>query len=1256
MAGKIHDEQLKVDIIINGNDAQKKLGKLQTAKRNLKRENDDLRKAKARLVAQGKKETKEFKRLTKQLSLNNIEIKENESKQKELRKELGLTGLTTRQLRSEQKRLKAVMSGFIPGTDKWREYNAELQKVDARLAEVRAEMKGVQDVMNKSGVKTGFFSKVKDSLKSIGPLVLSAFSIGAVIAFFKAITSQIGVLKELKSTLSWFSNTQGDELNRVTARVEALSKAFKKDTSKMSESANNLSKQMNISFDKALDVIEKGLYDGADAHGELLDKVREYPPLLKEVGLSADESIALMTQEIKQGIYSDKGVDAIKEANIRLREMPKSTVGALNALGLSSKKIQKEITDGSKTTFDVIQLVSKRMASLPPQSKLVGQAIADVFGGPGEDAGYKYLANLHKIDLSMKSMVSHSDDWSRAKRVEVQANEALNNVLVKLTGTGSTLSLIYNSFKLGMSELLGTITGLRDTAHEASIAFDSQADAVIKLDKNLLPLIEEYDNLKKEASLTTTEQDRLKQVISKIGSIVPTAITAFDDYGNALDISSTKAKEFITTQKTLLRYKNAKVIKEQTEELRKLNKEHENNKSILSNRNSEGDIVKKTQAFTRGGNIILGEKDVSPEIIAKLQARQAEIQELKKEHQIILDAHNGDYLEKAIKKQNEETKQTDDQIAARKILEETAAKYRIKNIKNLSDKQLQLEIQSAIARANKLSGINVKKRKEEQKANQKRLELLKKFREELLFSAMSHVEKEKQHHKNRLKQAGVFGKSLADLTKKEIQVKELLEKQHQAKIAKIELNAFNDFLAKKKKGYADQKLKREIEFNERLFSINSFEEAKSLLRDKLSEEEFNKLSSLEDAKKVLKRKHEAEELNKQSEYLNSLVKLYKTALSTGDVEGINLVDGILTEEQKEAVNAKLEEVRKKISELNLAKKKLTNPKEDSELKSLDDVDIFGSSPEQWDTVFGNLDTTAEKIEALSTVLKGLQQAWGMYNQFVTASEQKQLQKLERSNNDKKKSLQKQLDDGLISQEQYNNEIEKLDNSLAKKKAEIEYKQAKREQTAALFNIVANTALGIMKAVSSFPLTGGMPWTAIIASVGALQAGLVLSSPLPSPGFEDGLYPVTRNDGKKFNAKLGRTHTGLVTQPTLMDGSYLAGERSTERNPEMIIDDVTFSKLDPRIPEYIMAVHNGTVSGFEKGKYETSFSNDVVGFEAENQDATEELRSNSVVIDLLSRIAIATEKGNVLVIGYEEARKINDLQNELVASKQNGNLV
>ena len=303
----------------------------------------------------------------------------------------------------------------------------------------------------------------------------------------------------------------------------------------------------------------------------------------------------------------------------------------------------------------------------------------------------------------------------------------------------------------------------------------------------------------------------------------------------------------------------------------------------------------------------------------------------------------------------------------------------------------------------------------------------------------------------------------------------------------------------------------------------------------MSDEELIQIDTLEKAKSVLKRKHEADELNKQGEYLQSLVDLYTTALATGEFEGVDFADKILTEEQRLILNEQLEQVRLKLSEIGLEKKKLAGQDEDADLSALDDIDIFGSSPDQWQKAFDNLDTAKGKIEALGVVLGGLQTAWSMYSDFVAANEAKQLRTLERSTEAKKNTLQNQLDSGIIDQEKYKEEVEKLDTELDRAKAEIEYKQAKREKLGALFGIASNTALGIMKSVAASPLTGGMPWAAIIGGMGLAQAALVLAKPMPERGFFDGGFTGNKalyHDGQ--DGVVGPVHVGEWVAPKWMN--------------------------------------------------------------------------------------------------------------------------
>jgi len=72
------------------------------------------------------------------------------------------------------------------------------------------------------------------------------------------------------------------------------------------------------------------------------------------------------------------------------------------------------------------------------------------------------------------------------------------------------------------------------------------------------------------------------------------------------------------------------------------------------------------------------------------------------------------------------------------------------------------------------------------------------------------------------------------------------------------------------------------------------------------------------------------------------------------------------------------------------------------------------------------------------------------------------------------------------------DLQKLE---AKRRKEVK-KQAKFNKAQAIVEIAINTAIAYSKAVTASPLTGGLPWTAIVSALGALQIAAVAAQPLP----------------------------------------------------------------------------------------------------------------------------------------------------------------
>ena len=110
-----------------------------------------------------------------------------------------------------------------------------------------------------------------------------------------------------------FTGKSGDDLKAFRNEVQAVADSFNADFRETLIATNALSKQFGISANEALQLVKDGFLSGADANGEFLDTLKEYPAYFKEAGISADQFVAIVAQTNKMGIFSDKGVDAIKE-------------------------------------------------------------------------------------------------------------------------------------------------------------------------------------------------------------------------------------------------------------------------------------------------------------------------------------------------------------------------------------------------------------------------------------------------------------------------------------------------------------------------------------------------------------------------------------------------------------------------------------------------------------------------------------------------------------------------------------------------------------------------------------------------------------------------------------------------------------------------------------------------------------------------------------------------------------------------------
>lgn len=305
---------------------------------------------------------------------------------------------------------------------------------DTGIGKVMEMGKSVEDLR----VKFGALKNTALSLLT-NPYFLAMAGVAGVGMAFKWWYDYNKGLMEATRLTQQFTGLTGDEMKSVRNEVLAVSNTFGLEFTETMQSANTMSKAFGISVSESLKIMQDGLVSGANANGEFLDTIKEYPRYFKEAGLSAEEMVAISTQATKEGIFSDKGVDTIKEGNLRLREMTTATAAALDGIGISSKQVQKDLQDGSKTTFQVMQEVANKLKELPQSSAAVGSAIANIFGGPGEDAGLAYIEILGNIELDMDKVKAKSGDIAKAQEDELNATKELQDAMASLfdyTGGG----------------------------------------------------------------------------------------------------------------------------------------------------------------------------------------------------------------------------------------------------------------------------------------------------------------------------------------------------------------------------------------------------------------------------------------------------------------------------------------------------------------------------------------------------------------------------------------------------------------------------------------------------------------------------------------------------------------------------------------------------------------------------------------------------------------------------------------------------
>ena len=1333
MPKRILDEEMRFSVIVNGNKAQKELLDLEKSTRSYRKANTELRAEKNKLITQGKKGTAEYKRLTAEIKANNTAITANNLRMKSLQKEIGITGLTMAQLRKRAAQLRIQLNNTIPNGNAYKKYNAELNKINQRMGELRRganrsklSLSSLAQGFNKyavlgasalagiSGVVVGiqklldYNGKLSDSqadvMKTTGKTKKEVDALTRSFGILKTRTSRIDLLKiaEEGGRIGVVKEEIQDFVQVMNKANVALGDTF---TGGVSEVAAKLGKlkflfkeTKDLGVDLAFNAIGSALNElGANGIATEADiaafatRVGALPDALKptiadalglgtafsESGLMVEKAgrayeIFMSTAAVNTDKFANQMGMTKQEVEDLINTNPtefflrfSESLADVNDDGVAMSKILKDLGLNATSVKGIVGAAANNTERFRDMIALSNKAMIE-----GTSLLTEYEIKNNNLAATLLKIKKTAAGWFSSKGLitwlDIAATKvalfigALDNNESALEKIGNTIKKVLPPLKVLIAGILGYIIAIKAwIAIQKSWLFIMNASkAAVVGYKIAIALL--TGNIRKATTYMRLFNIAVKgSPLGWFAAVLSAVIAAYVIFSKRTDEAAKQQKifndiqnqatEYISKQRTevenlLAVAKDESISKAQRlEAIKKLN---EISPEYLGNINLETiNTLEAKDAIDKYVNSLklkAIQEAISSEQ-SKLYARDLAIQrqmDKELEGKSFNDSPSRKF--RALVKEKEEVKKEMDWLANEQVtiikklgaekeyLQEEELKkldtwFSEQIIKAQGNADKILKIQKLFQAKKELllapkakgtgtgtpTGTPTGGATDTSKANELKKEQAELLRLQRQFKDAELSLLDEGYAKEKAKLDEINARKIADLKarksspeqleaapenvketlkKKNKQIDDLIEiqeKVHAAKVGTIQAQAGQKELQRIADQYNREKTVRQTNFNNQLAEITTLADAKLSLKESLSAEELSQITTLKDAKQALIDKHNQEEAVKEAEHLQILVDLFQDAVKDMSVNGIDFE--LLTPEQEEAFKAQIERLKLQISELRKAAgmdgdDPIDYSSSNGDMESLDgaQVDILGFTPTQWDELFHNLSEGKLGVEAIGMALNAMGNLWQQYNRYVEAGENKQLAKYEDNANRRKDILQRQLDNGQISQEQYAERVEKIDTQLDRQKAEIEYQQAKRQKQIAIAQVFSNTAQAIMSIWAQVPkfdfgISAGI-LTGVVSALGALQVATIARQPLPARGFSEGLYPIEREqDGKIFDSQYGgQTTSGMVSQPTY----FLTGENG----PEMIIDSAAYKQMDPEVKN---SMHRevARVKGFESGYYD-----------------------------------------------------------------------
>jgi hypothetical protein len=378
------------------------------------------------------------------------------------------------------------------------------------------------------------------------------------------------------------------EYDRINAKRSKHTRQLRGTNSALSKMTGGLTKFAGVAG------IAFGVAEIAQYGKKLFDLGAEMELLGKKALTVFGQALPLVTEQAEQNAtamglttsaYTDQATaigDLLIPMKFTREEAANISTEMVNLSGALS-----EWTGGQVSATEVSNTLSKALLGEREQLKTLGISIqeADVKARLAEKGLSKLTGTalqqakaMATLELVLEKSTDAQNAYAENSDTMVRRSAALSAKVSELQEKLATTLIpvfekLFAIVEVGVDAIayLGQqFEGAGAGAERLVDGIAEQERAFSNLQSELTPLLSRLEELRTKTELTEAEQAELATVIRQVAKLTPTAITEIDKYGNALDVSADKSREFLQAEQARLEYVNQEAITDIVDEIESL--------------------------------------------------------------------------------------------------------------------------------------------------------------------------------------------------------------------------------------------------------------------------------------------------------------------------------------------------------------------------------------------------------------------------------------------------------------------------------------------------------------------------------------------------------------------------------------------------------------------------------------------------------------------------------------------------------------